>query len=522
MPKYDIVLIGFEEQENLGLRYIASHLKAHSLSVAIESYDAPRVRILSQIRKAKPKIVGFSMIFQRFFFGFKELAAYLRKNSISAHFTIGGHFPSMEPQKTLELIPELDSVVRFEGEETLLALCENINDPNSWKMIKGLAYRSDGKIWVNPPRPLIDNLDSLPFPLRKKRANIHRGLGICSILGSRGCFHNCSFCSIHQFYKVPPGPLRRTRSPGNIVKEMEKLFHEQNVNIFIFQDDEWFMKGDYHAIWIEDFVQALKQSFIRDSILWRISCRVDDVRADLIKKMQDVGLMCVYLGIESGNNRGLKTFNKQFTIDDVSRSISVLREVNMPFEFGFMILDPESTFESVLENVAFLESITREGQAVASFSKMVPYAGTEAARRLEKEGRLEGTIASPDYCFRDTRLSILQLFVSTTFNFRNFNRGGAVERLRLAKFDAIVMNKFFQDQYDTRAYEAGVKKVIRQSNDSALETMAMAAIFMKNRTEKEIYRHWPLLERLTQEELARQEQTAASLAWLESSYCAEA
>ncbi len=518
MSKCDVLLIGFEDQENLGLRYVASYLKKHNFLVSIESYGSPRFQILAKIRKAKPKIVGLSMIFQRFFFDFKELISYLRRNGVSAHFTMGGHFSSMEHLKTLELIPDVDSVVRFEGEETLLELCKKIDDSDSWETIKGLAYRHDGKVRINPVRPLINDLDSLPFPLRRKQATTHRGLGVCSILASRGCYYNCSFCSIHQFYKESSGPLRRTRSPANIINEMEILFHEKNVRIFIFQDDEWFMKGHSHIGWIEDFVNTLKRSSICNSILWRISCRVDDLKADLIRKMQEVGLMCIYLGIESGNDQGLRTFNKHFTVDDIYRYLDILREVNMPFEFGFMIFDPESTFESVVENIKFLENITDEGRALANFSKMVPYAGTPIARSLKKEGRLEGTIASPDYSFRDPRLNILQLFISWAFNFRNFDREGLVERLRQARFDGMVLDKFFSDRYDTKSYASAVKDLIRQSNDSALENLALATGLMGKNAEEETYKDWPVLENLRQEELQSEERITSALDRLESCY----
>jgi anaerobic magnesium-protoporphyrin IX monomethyl ester cyclase len=515
----DILLIGFEDQENLGLRYIASYLKKHDIQVEIVPCQFnQKENLLSYIRERNPKIVGVSLIFQRMFFDFKDLISYLRKNGINSHFTIGGHFPSLECLNTLKLIPELDSVIRFEGEETLRELYENLDYPDRWKGIKSLAFRKGDNVYVNSPRPLIKDLDSLPFPLRNAYTATHRGLGICSILGSRGCYYDCSFCSIHQFYREPPGPLRRTRSPSNIIREMKQLFHEKNIHIFIFQDDEWFMKGHHHIKWLENFIMELEKSEIANKILWRISCRIDDVNARLIKKMKDVGLMCVYLGIESGNNRGLQTFNKHFTVGDIYRAIETLNEIDMPFEFGFMIFDPDSTFESIHENIKLLEKITDGGQAIAHFSKMVPYAGTLISKRLERERKLGGTIASPDYNFNDERLHILQFFSSNVFNFRNFHEGGLVERLRTAKFDSIVMKKFFSDRYDVDAYENRVKTLIQQSNDSALETLSIATNFMKNRTEKEIYAHWPLLEQISLDEQYKEELITSSLDELEGCF----
>ena len=516
MKQGGVLLIGFEDQENLGLRYIASSLRKKKIPFKIKAFQYNNTEdILSSINLEKPKIVGFSLIFQRMFNDFKELILYLRKNSVNCHFTIGGHFPSLSPYTTLELIPELDSVVRFEGEETLFSLYEKISDIDSWQNIKGIAYRNNGKIHINPPLPLIKDLDSLPFPVRSRERPVHRGFGISSILGSRGCFYDCSFCSIHQFYKEPPGPIRRTRSPANIIKEMEKLFYDKDIRIFIFQDDEWFMKGNHHIQWIENFVSKLKKSKICNKILWRISCRVDDVDLILLRKMKDVGLMCVYMGIEAGNNQGLKTFNKHYSVNDIYKALDMLNEIEMPFEFGFMIFDPESTFKSIGENIRFLEKITNGGQAVAHFSKMVPYTGTTIAKKLEKEGRLKGTIGSPDYGYNDNRLNLLQFFSSKVFNFRNFNREGLVERLRIAKFDSMILNKFLSDKYDVYTYEKSLKELIQKSNDSALETLNIALNFMKKRKEDEIYSNWVLLEQLASEERYRESYITSSLDKLE-------
>jgi len=515
----DVLLIGYEDQENLGLRSIAAFLTGHGVRAKIEPYDRSlKDNILARIRMENPGIVGFSLIFQRMLFEFADLMTYLRQNGVTAHFTVGGHFTSIEFERTLELIPELDSVVRHEGEQTLLELFHSVDQHDSWSQIKGLVYRDDGRIKVTPPRPLIQDLDSIPPPVRSGTITTHRGLGICSILGSRGCYYNCSFCSIQEFYGEAPGPKRRSRSPSNIVCEMKQLFSERGIRIFIFQDDCWCMKGHKHQQWIRDFVRELKKEKISDQILWRISCRVDDVNAELISRMKEVGLMCIYIGIESGSNQGLKTFNKHYAVDDVYKALGTLRELKMPFEYGFMIFDPDSTMATVKENIAFLKEIGRDGQVIAHFCKMVPYAGTSIARRLEEEGRLEGTVNSPDYNYNDSRLNLLQLFFSQTFNFRNFDNNGLVERLRLAKFDAIVLNKFFSDRCDARAYTQAVRDLTRQSNESALEVMSMAANFMEMQNEEEILDNWQFLENLAREEKYTEMRIASDLDRLTSRY----
>jgi hypothetical protein len=131
---------------------------------------------------------------------------------------------------------------------------------------------------------------------------------------------------------------------------------------------------------------------------------------------------------------------------------------------------------------------------------MSPYAGTPIARRLKDEGRLKGTAACPDYRFLDGRLDFLQLFYSQTFNFRNFDDRGLVERLRFAKFDACVVRKFLSKQYDGKAYGESVKRLIRESNESATEIMSLAARFVEEREEVDIACHWAILHELAEQE----------------------
>jgi radical SAM superfamily enzyme YgiQ (UPF0313 family) len=508
----DVMLIGFEDQENLGLRSIAAFLSSRDIRVHIEPYNLHLFNeILESIHSREPEIVGFSLIFQRMLFDFGELISYLRQQGINIHFTMGGHYPSIEYKKTLEQIPGLDTVIRQEGELTLLELYNHLKQRDSWNKIKGLVYRKNGAIVTNPFRPLIKELDTLPYPIRNKNAKMFRDVGMSSILASRGCYYNCSFCSIHEFYHGLKGPKRRARSPANVAQEMDQLFNNKNVRIFIFQDDCIVMKGPKHREWLDNFLNELKRRNMSDQILWRVSCRVDDIGIDQVGRLKDAGLMCLYIGIESGNELGLKTLNKRYTVEDIHHALDTVRGLKMPFEFGFMIFDPDSTLRNVEVNVKFLKEICKDGQVIANFTKMVPYAGTSIARRLEDEGRLEGTIDSPDYTYNDTRVGLLQLFVSQAFNYRNFNINGLVERLRVARFDTFVLSKFHSDKCEIKTYEEAVHELTRQSNESALDIMSMAINFMKNRSESEIIANWILMQDLIHEERTNEARIASEL-----------
>jgi anaerobic magnesium-protoporphyrin IX monomethyl ester cyclase len=507
-----VLLIGFEAQENLGMRSLAAFLEREGVCVGIQPMQGvSKEIILNRVLRENPKLIGFSLIFQRMLPMYTDLIDYLRQNGVDSHFTMGGHFPSFEFEEILSTIAGLDSIVRHEGEKTLYELFHKIDQPDSWKEIPGLVYRVDDKIWANPLRQLITDLDSLPFPIRDAAGTTHRGIGIRSIAGSRGCYYNCSFCSISEFYRRPPGSARRTRSPQNLVQEMVTLYEQHGARIFIFQDDDWFIRTREHRQWLDQFLSELRKEGLASKILWRISCRVDDLDADYIREMMQSGLVSIYLGIESASDTELVTINKGYTAEDVYCAVDLLHKLGMPFEFGFMIFTPDSTLQTVKENVDFLKFIIENGAALIHFCKMSPYAGTAIQRRLRAEGRLEGTLACPDYRFLDPKLDLLQAFFSQTFNYRNFDDGGLVERLRFAKFDACVLRRFDPHGYDVDLYEATVKKLIRRCNESALDAMTFALAFIEGNSEDKIMQHWQVLHGIRQRELATEQEITSHL-----------
>lgn len=502
--KRDVLLLGYEDEENLGLRYIAAYLKENGVSVEIIPLRSlERDLLLNKILISEPKIIGFSMIFQRMLPEFADLISFLRHREVQCHFTMGGHYPSIEYKKTLDLIPGLDTIVRHEGELSLLELCRNIDDPGRWTRVKGIVFRSTEGIKLTDARPLVENLDSLPFPLRDCQARDHRGLKVSSLIASRGCYHNCSFCSIQEFYREAPGQRRRSRSPENVIKEMRDLF-ESGTRIFIFKDDDFDMITSSQKRWIGLFADGLKRSHLADNILWRISCRVDELDYEMVKLLKDVGLEFLYLGIESGSDHGLKTFNKHYKVNDVYRAIEILENAGMDYEYGFMMFDPDSTFSSIKESMSLLRELGRGGKRVIHFTKMFPYAGTSIHQRLENEGRLQGSLDSPNYKYLDPKMDLLEAFFSLAFYDMLFDDQGLVNRLLSAKFDSIILERFFEESYDCERYKKDVRRLTELCNESMIETMELSIDFMMDRSPGEIVNEWQQLQHLADQEISMQ------------------
>src|SRR5260370_23020304 len=229
-----VLLIGFQDQDNLGLRYLLSAVRHAGFRGEIATYTADPAPICETVARVKPHVVGFSLIFQYMAPEFGRVIEALRAAGCRAHVTIGGHYPSFDYGEVLQRIPGADSVVRFEGEATLVELMERLASGREWRDILGIAYRRGTEIAANSLRPAIDDLDSLPEPDRADIDYRSRDLATASLLGSRGCPWNCSFCSIRPFYDAQGGRLRRLRAPRADAEEMRSVHFERGSIAFLF------------------------------------------------------------------------------------------------------------------------------------------------------------------------------------------------------------------------------------------------------------------------------------------------
>ena len=275
--------------------------------------------------------------------------------------------------------------------------------------------------------------------------------------------------------------------------------------MFNFKDDDLGTKTKGQRAWIEEFADEIEHRGFSRDILWRISCRVDEVDSELLARLAEVGLQTVYLGIESGSDEGLRTANKHYHVDDVYRAVDTLRALDMDYEYGFMLFDPYSTFQTIRDNIRLLEYVGRGGRTVVRFTKMFPYVGTSIEERLKAEGRLKGTIANPEYDYLDRRLNLLEVVISQSFHDLIFGSDGLGKQLENAHFDIKILKKFFPGRYDVAAYEQSVREVTDLCNGSALETMGKAVDYIESRMHDEILESWWLLELLKSQERSYQE-----------------
>jgi len=479
-----VVLIGFRRAGNLGLGYLASTLRARGYQVEILEFEDAFETILAVVRRRNPVVVGFSLIFQFYISRYATLIRALRSNGVNAHFTMGGHFPSLSYDHTLNLIPELDSVVRFEGELTLLELTDALGLGQDWRVTDGIAYRRGADIIATNLRPLLHNLDELPYPDRSVEPAMILGRRIVQTLASRGCIRTCSFCSIHMFYRSVPGKVVRTRNPAEVAREMRYLHDECGATIFSFQDDDFPVFGRVWQRWTREFLAELYRNDLPGRIIWKINARADAVDPVLFAEMRDAGMYMVYMGLESGSEEGLVTLNKSITVEQNLNAVAILKQLGLVFDFGFMLLDPSSTFKSILGNVGFLRRIVGDGYMAAEFCRMIPYDGTPIKEQLAQQGRLRGDVRNPDYDFLDPRLADFYVAVNELLNVTGWIHGlrALSPQLKNAWTEVAVIERLYPTVRDLSAYRTMLRNLTRASNAVLFEVVEdLAHAFTENR-----------------------------------------
>ena len=501
--KTDVLLVGFQDQDNLGLRYLISSLNEAGYHAKIVTYQPDPEPLVDIINREEPDIVGFSLIFQYMAPSFAKIIEALRARHISTHLTMGGHFSSFEYEEVLNRIPGLDSVVRFEGERTLVELLQKIKAAEDWHEIEGIAFQSGISVKSTPLRPPVKDLDVLPFPFREDIAYESQEIPTASILGSRGCPWNCSFCSIRPFYEAQGGRLRRLRSPGSVVKEMIDLYEQRNVCVFLFQDDDFLAGGKNARQWAEQIAFGIVKKGYAGKIAFKISCRSDEIHEDNLEKLKAGGLTHIYMGVESGDAQGLINLNKHITPDVHLRAGEIIKSLGISFDFGFMLLEPDSTFESVRNNIDFLETFVGDGSSVATFCRMLPYSGAPVKRKLEREGRLFGSAFDPDYQFLDPRLDFFYRWMLQTFYERNFTNSGLGHILKILSYEAnLTLPRYNKFSDQEKAY---VRYFISVCNKLAFYTLRTAIDYMEFTPLEAIERDDSFLYRLTVHERKEEE-----------------
>lgn len=398
-----------ERAESLALGYLAAFLRrsghtAEVIDSALMDWDDERT--IQEVRRRDFRLLGLSVASPSMLNKTANLLRKLAQIGLSSPIVLGGFLPSFSDVLALDHIPQAKFVVRFEGEETLSELVRKLDSPNEYGSIPGLTYRQNGRIFRNQLRPLIDSLDSLPFPARDFLSQVSDDPGYVHISSSRGCFRRCSFCTAQIFTRMPGGPKWRGRSSSSVVNEIQMLSQEHEIKGFIFVDDTFFGPGRLGRDRVRDIAVELLSRGSR--IKFKFECHVADVDKDLFALLKEAGLVRVFLGIESGVQSQLDRFGKMSTVKQNLQAIDILSDLGLDVSIGFIMFDPYTTLAEVKENIEFLKRLgVYRGPHI--FQDLVISCGSE----MERIGSLVPGEYIHDYKLDDPRAEWLRQTLRT-------------------------------------------------------------------------------------------------------------
>jgi radical SAM superfamily enzyme YgiQ (UPF0313 family) len=361
-------------QHPINLLYIAAYIRQSGYNVKILDMEVESLN-KGELTKFSPDVVGISAmtpLINKSSEICNKLKSFLPKKPL---FVVGGNHVTAIPKETLEESPVFDIGVIGEGEETFGEICSGKRPRD----ILGIVYREGRKVAVNKRRPLIENLDSLPYPARDLiDLNKYRGastpgmsrefMRITELFINRGCnWGMCTFCaSMLTHCKF------RTRSIDNIIGEAKECIQKYRITHFTIDDDTLTTSKERTL----EFCRKIRQF----NVTWDCDSRVS-IDREMALAMKEAGCKKIAFGVESGSQRVLGLIKKGITINQIKNAFQYCREAGIETCAFFLIgSHPDETWGDLALSKKLIKEIKPD---YITASVVTPYPGTELRRQME-------------------------------------------------------------------------------------------------------------------------------------------
>jgi radical SAM superfamily enzyme YgiQ (UPF0313 family) len=400
-----LVLSAPDSGDSLGLGYLASVLRDQEYNVGfidarLQGLD--NMQVVELILAYHPTALGVNLNFQYLEQSTASLIQAVRERGYGGHITLGGLFASVASEELLEKNPGVDTIVRFEGEQTYPELLAALDRPADWHSIAGLVYRGrNGKVITNPLRQLIPELDKLPNPARDMTPLISRLGGYAYVLSSRGCNGVCAYCVQQRSVSEPRGSRWRGRNPLAVVDEIRQIKEQYGVRLISFVDDDFFgalVNGKTHATRV---AEALIAQNLDISILLSVQPR--DVSYPEFALLKQAGVNSVILAVDNFSQPVLDRYRKLTSVQQNIDSLRILKSLEIDAYLGIIMFDPLTTMGELAENLEILKEIPflRPWQIL---SKLEIYRGSPITNDFDQQGLLEWNGFNAYYRFQDEHI----------------------------------------------------------------------------------------------------------------------
>ncbi len=348
-----------------GPMYLAAVLMrdGHDVEVLDLLVSEPtRHKVEETLGRFSPDLVGITSVTMTFPEA-AEILGWVKRCQPQVRTVMGGPHVTFAAERSLQECAALDIVVRGEGEETVLELAQVLSEDGDLSQVRGLSFRRDGAIQATQDRPLLADLDTLPFPAWDKLplARYRALRGKVGVLSSRGCPYGCIFCVGQRMV----GRKGRFRSPDSVVDEMEWLASRGFSSIGI--DDDLFTLRQRH---VEAVCGEIRSRHL--PITFHAFARVDTVDPELLKTMKDAGCADILYGVESGCQEILDRIGKRIGLEQVRSAVAMGKEAGISIFASFILGLPGETPDTLRRTAEFARSLGCK----YGFHLLSPFPGT--------------------------------------------------------------------------------------------------------------------------------------------------
>jgi radical SAM superfamily enzyme YgiQ (UPF0313 family) len=375
-----ILLITYDNESLIqwfpqGIAYLASTLLKYGHEVVIYEQDIhhyPESHLTQYLNENYFDVVGLSFIG-----GYYEYRKALKisdainESKQRPFYIIGGFGPSPAPHYFLKKTGA-DALVKGEGERTVVELLSFIENKKDLKDVLGIAYRINEDTFINPPRPLIEDVDSIPMPAYDlfniehyrllRMPNCTKTDFIMPVLSGRGCTFTCNFC-----YRMDKG--FRARSNEAIIEEIKYLQKNHGITYIAFSDELLMSSIKRTMSLCEDIIKA------NLNIKWDCNGRLNYAKPKVLSLMKKAGCVFINYGIEAFDNQILKNMDKVLTTKQIEEGIKNTLAAGISPGFNIIFGNIGENRETLMKGVDFLLKYD-DGSQLRTIRPVTPYPGS--------------------------------------------------------------------------------------------------------------------------------------------------
>jgi anaerobic magnesium-protoporphyrin IX monomethyl ester cyclase len=371
----------------IGLAYISAVLIRHGYEVEIYNQDMhhyPDSHLQQYLDDNKYDVIGLSFIAG--YYQYKKalkISESINQSKNRPFFIIGGHGPTPEPEFFFKKT-DADAIVMGEGEITILELLEALKNKKTLHHVNGIAFRSDNQFIINEPRPLIGDIDSIPFPAYHlfpihyyrllRMPHCRKSDFVMPVLSGRGCTFKCNFC-----YRMDKG--FRRRSNESIIEEIKMLKRDFGITYIAFADELLMSSKERTISLCNDFIKH------KIDIKWDCNGRLNYAKKDVLNLMKKAGCVFINYGIEAYDNQILKNMDKSLTTKQIKDGIEATLAANISPGFNIIFGNIGESRETLWKGVDFLLRYD-DGAQMRTIRPVTPYPGSPLYNYAIEKGLL--------------------------------------------------------------------------------------------------------------------------------------